>query len=137
MNKTLQVQKDFDQAKVGDIYNLSEDGKSYVYESVEDNSYIDARTGSTISSKNSYRNEISEAYAEKLLSLGYLSPVEDKQKEYKNVFHEMEHLRDTYIENLKNLDEDYKDQPACVKVEAETVLSNMIKLCDHLLSLQK
>lgn len=137
MNKTLQVQKDFDQAKVGDIYNLSEDGKSYVYESVEDNSYVDARTGSTISSKNSYRNEISEAYAEKLLSLGYLSVVEDKQKEYKNVFHEMEHLRDTYIENLKNLDEDYKDQPACVKVEAETVLSNMIKLCDHLLSLQK
>lgn len=137
MNKTLQVQKDFDQAKVGDIYNLSEDGKSYVYESVEDNSYVDARTGSTISSKNSYRNEISEAYAEKLLSLGYLAPVEDKQKEYKNVFHEMEHLRDTYIENLKNLDEDYKDQPACVKVEAETVLSNMIKLCDHLLSLQK
>lgn len=137
MNKTLQVQKDFDQAKVGDIYNLSEDGKSYVYESVEDNSYVDARTGSTISSKNSYRNEISEAYAEKLLSLGYLSAVEDKQKEYKNVFHEMEHLRDTYIENLKNLDEDYKDQPACVKIEAETVLSNMIKLCDHLLSLQK
>lgn len=137
MNKTLQVQKDFDQARVGDIYNLSEDGKSYVYESVEDNSYVDARTGSTISSKNSYRNEISEAYAEKLLSLGYLSAVEDKQKEYKNVFHEMEHLRDTYIENLKNLDEDYKDQPACVKVEAETVLSNMIKLCDHLLSLQK
>lgn len=137
MNKTLQVQKDFDQAKVGDIYNLSEDGKSYVYESVEDNSYVDARTGSTISSKNSYRNEISEAYAEKLLSLGYLSAVEDKQKEYKNVFHEMEHLRDTYIENLKNLDEDYKDQPACVKIEAETVLSNLIKLCDHLLSLQK
>lgn len=137
MNKTLQVQKDFDQARVGDIYNLSEDGKSYVYESVEDNSYVDARTGSTISSKNSYRNEISEAYAEKLLSLGYLSAVEDKQKEYKNVFHEMEHLRDTYIENLKNLDEDYKDQPACVKIEAETVLSNMIKLCDHLLSLQK
>lgn len=137
MNKTLQVQKDFDQAKVGDIYNLSEDGKSYVYESVEDNSYVDARTGSTISSKNSYRNEISEAYAEKLLSLGYLSAVEDKQKEYKNVFHEMEHLMDTYIENLKNLDEDYKDQPACVKVEAETVLSNLIKLCDHLLSLQK
>lgn len=137
MNKTLQVQKDFDQAKVGDIYNLSEDGKSYVYESVEDNSYVDARTGSTISSKNSYRNEISEAYAEKLLSLGYLSAVEDKQKEYKNVFHEMERLRNTYIENLKNLDEDYKDQPACVKVEAETVLSNMIKLCDHLLSLQK
>lgn len=137
MNKTLQVQKDFDQARVGDIYNLSEDGKSYVYESVEDNSYVDARTGSTISSKNSYRNEISEAYAEKLLSLGYLSAVEDKQKEYKNVFHEMEHLRDTYIENLKNLDEDYKDQPACVKVEAETVLSNLIKLCDHLLSLQK
>lgn len=137
MNKTLQVQKDFDQARVGDIYNLSEDGKSYVYESVEDNSYVDARTGSTISSKNSYRNEISEAYAEKLLSLGYLSAVEDKQKEYKNVFHEMEHLRDIYIENLKNLDEDYKDQPACVKVEAETVLSNMIKLCDHLLSLQK
>lgn len=137
MNKTLQVQKDFDQAKVGDIYNLSEDGKSYVYESVEDNSYVDARTGSTISSKNSYRNEISEAYAEKLLSLGYLSDVEDKQKEYKNVFHEMEHLRDTYIENLKNLDENYKDQPACVKIEAETVLSNLIKLCDHLLSLQK
>ena len=137
MDKNLKAIKSFDQTKAGDIYQLSEDGKTYTCQVNYDNSYIDTRTGNIMQSKNSYTHEISTEYAKKLVESGYLSAAENKQNEYKNVFHEMEHLRDTYIENLKNLDEDYKDQPACVKVEAETVLSNMIKLCDHLLSLQK
>lgn len=139
MMKTLKVIKDFDQQSVGDIYELAEDGKSYICESVEDNSYVDARTGSTVSSKNSYKSEISEAYAQRLIDLGYLAPENEKkdQKEYKNVFSEITDLRDSYIEDLKNLEKNYSDQPACMKVEAETVLSNLVKLCDHLLKLKK
>lgn len=139
MDKNLKVIKNFDQMEVGDVYNLSDDNKTYVCEVNSDNSYVDARTGTTMSSKNSYKHEISSAYAEKLVDLGYLAPVSEKPntEEYKNVFKEMEKLQNMYIEDLKNLDETYKEQPACVKVEAETVLTNMIKLVDHLLSLKK
>lgn len=139
MDKNLKVVKNFDQMKVGDIYNLSDDNKTYVCEINNDNSYVDARSGATMQSKNSYKHEISTAYAEKLMDLGYLAPVTKKtdDTEYKNVFDEMKRLQENYIEDLKSLDEKYKDQPACVKVEAETVLVNMIKLIDHLLSLKK
>ena len=139
MDKNLKVIKNFDQMEVGDIYNLSDDNKTYVCEINNDNSYVDARSGATMQSKNSYKHEISTAYAEKLMDLGYLAPATKKadDPEYKNVFDEMKRLQENYIEDLKGLDEKYKDQPACVKVEAETVLMNMIKLIDHLLSLKK
>lgn len=139
MIENLKAIKSFDQTKAGDIYQLSEDGKTYTCQVNYDNSYIDTRSGATMQSKNSYKHEISQAYAEKLIDLGYLAPVTEKtdSAEYKNVFSEMESLQNSYIEDLKNLDEKYKDQPACVKLEAETVLANMIKLIDHLLSLKK
>lgn len=139
MIENLKVIKNFDQMEVGDIYNFSDEDNAYVCEINNDNSYVDARSGATMQSKNSYKHEISQAYAEKLIDLGYLVPVTKKtdSAEYKNVFSEMESLQNSYIEDLKNLDEKYKDQPACVKLEAETVLTNMIKLIDHLLSLKK
>lgn len=139
MDKNLKVIKNFDQMEVGDIYNLSDDNKTYVCEINNADSYIDARSGATMKSNSSYKHEISSAYADKLIELGYLAPVTKKTDdvEYKNVFEEMKKLQEGYIEDLKNLDENYKDQPACVKIEAETVLTNMIKLIDHLLSLKK
>lgn len=137
MDKNLKAIKSFDQTKAGDIYQLSEDGKTYTCQVNYDNSYIDTRTGNIMQSKNSYTHEISTEYAKKLVESGYLSAAENKQDEYKNVFHEMEHLRNTYIKNLENLDEDYKDQPACVKIEAETVLTNMTKVLTYLLNLKR
>lgn len=139
MDKNLKVIKNFDQMEVGDTYNLSDDGKTFICEINNDNSYVDVRTGATMQSKNSYKHEISTGYAEKLVDLGYLAPVTKKadDTEYKNVFEEMKRLQGNYMDDLKSLDDKYKDQPACVKVEAETVLMNMIKLIDHLLSLKK
>ena len=37
----------------------------------------------------------------------------------------------------KSIDKDLKDIPACVKVERQTVLQNMITLLKHLKSLKK
>ena len=48
-----------------------------------------------------------------------------------------EKIRKHYADALKNLDEDMKDQPTCLKVEKTTVLNNMIKLLNHLKGLKR
>ena len=139
MDKNLKAIKSFDQTKAGDTYKLSEDGKTYVCQVNYDNSYFDTRTGNVMRSKNSYIHEISIEYAKKLIESGYLAPVTKKTDctEYKNVFDEIERLLDTYTKDLSDLDDTYKDQPACTKLEAETVLTNMIKVLNHLLTLKR
>lgn len=139
MNK-LKVIKNFDQMEVGDIYQFSDEENGYVCEVNRDDSYMDARTGSKYSAKSSYKNVISANYAQKLIDNGYLEYIEQqpkKQEEYVNVFDEMETLRSKYIKDLAELDENYKDQPACVKLEAETVLTNMTKVLTYLLNLKR
>lgn len=139
MNK-LKVIKNFDQMEVGDIYQFSDEENGYVCEVNRDDSYMDARTGSKYSAKSSYKNVISANYAQKLIDNGYLECIEQqpkKQEEHVNVFDEMETLRSKYIKDLAELDENYKDQPACVKLEAETVLTNMTKVLTYLLNLKR
>lgn len=139
MNK-LKVIKNFNQMEVGDIYQFSDEENGYVCEVNRDDSYMDARTGSKYSTKSSYKNVISANYAQKLIDNGYLEYIEQqpkKQEEHVNVFDEMETLRSKYIKDLAELDENYKDQPACVKLEAETVLTNMTKVLTYLLNLKR
>ena len=54
-----------------------------------------------------------------------------------NIFDQIDALIDSYTYELNTIDESMKDSPACMKVEKETVLRNMIKLLDHLKSLKK
>lgn len=139
MNK-LKVIKNFNQMEVGDIYQFSDEENGYVCEVNRDDSYMDARTGSKYSAKSSYKNVISANYAQKLIDNGYLEYIDEqfkKQDEYVNVFDEMETLRSKYIKDLAELDENYKDEPACVKLEAETVLTNMTKVLTYLLNLKR
>lgn len=138
MNK-LKVIKNFNQMEVGDIYQFSDEENGYVCEVNRDDSYLDARTGSKYSAKSSYKNVISANYAQKLIDNGYLTLLEEpkKKEDHVNVFDEMKTLLDTYMKDLGNLDENYKDQPACVKLEAETVLANMIRVLNHLLTLKR
>ena len=64
--------------------------------------------------------------------------VEDENsQEFVNVFDEMSNLKSAYEKRLSNLEEEYKDQPACLKIESRTVLTNMVHLLDHLISLRK
>lgn len=145
MNK-LKVIEPFGQRRIGDVFDYSEDTDMWVCESVNDNSYYDIASNNTCHAISTSKDEISSFYAKKLVSEGILEFIEDEDedevennesREFVNVFDEMVKIRNSYENRLKNLDKEYKNQPACLKVESETVLSNMVHLLDHLISLRK
>lgn len=136
MNNILKVIKPFYMLKAGDTLELNEDGffvntrNEELNESNEDNEDIQARYTQTYS--------ISKDYAKLLIEEGYLAPVEEKkEKAFVNVFDEISNMLEEYNEELGNIDDDMADEPACLKVEKETVLRNMIKILEHLNSLKK
>lgn len=140
MDKILKVIKPFYSLELDDTFELSADGKEYtnvhnaeLNETTEENNDVTARFTSTYS--------ISTDYAKMLIEEGYLAPInfdvtEDK-KDFVNVFDEIKDMLEVYNEELDNLDDDYAEEPACLKVEKETVLRNMIKVLEHLNSLKK
>ena len=134
MTKILRVIKPFFVMEVDDTFELSPDGTEYVssfnmerHESDDENSYI--------SSKYSSNYTISLDFAKTLIEQGYLTEVQNK--EFVNVFDEIDELLGTYREDLSNLDKEMEDMPACLKVEKETVLNNLITVLGHLKSLRK
>lgn len=138
MNNILKVIKPFYMLKTGDTLELNEDGffvntrNEELNESNENNEDIQARYTQTYS--------ISKDYAKLLIEEGYLAPVEEKkekEKTFVNVFDEISNMLEEYNEELGNIDDDMADEPACLKVEKETVLRNMIKILEHLNSLKK
>ena len=141
--KNLKVIKKFGQREVGDIFEYSEDNKMYVCELTHDNSYYDVATNKMCHAVNTSKDEYSEAYAQKLVAAGYLEPVNDTHdakdvsQDFVNVFDEMKKLKDKYQNCLDHLEENYEDKPACLKVEEETVMTNMVHLLDYLMSLKK
>lgn len=138
MTDTLQVVESFLNLEPGDILTKTSDGKYYecsVSETTdsadEENSFVSSYKSST---------KISSKYAEDLLKNGMLSKVlaeKNEDKEFVNIFDEIDSLLDTYTKEKSSLDKKYAELPACLKVEADTVLSNMIKLLLHLKSLKK
>ena len=131
-NKILKVAKPFAMMEVGDTFELSENGmyvSKYDAEESDDNK--------SIYSSYSSRFEISPAYAEVLMDEDYLTPEKNDDKPFVNVFEEIKTLRDGYAKELEGLDKEFEGAPACLKVEKETVLCNMIKVLDHLNSLKK
>lgn len=136
MTKQLKVIKPFFVMEQGDTFELSENG---MYVSSYSSEYNKAdENNSDVSATYNSVYQISQSFAEELVSDGYLEPVvEDKQSTYVNVFDEINSMLSVYTEDLNNLDEDCKELPACMKVEKETVLRNMIKVLNHLNSLKK
>jgi hypothetical protein len=61
----------------------------------------------------------------------------EKNDKFVNVFDEIHDMLETYTEELSNIDEDMANQPACLKIEKETVLRNLINALSHLNSLKK
>lgn len=117
--------------EAGDIFKLSENG-NYVSNNEWSHSANDVEdTNFSSIVKQTY--EISADYADALVEAGYLT----EETPFVNVFEEIHTLLDTYSTELSNIDKDLKDMPACLKVEKETVLSNMIKVLEHLYSLKK
>lgn len=139
MGNTLKVIKPFFVMEDGDTFNRTENG-SYVseYHSEYELAHPDYDDDNNFFSSYNSKFEISEDYAKALIDLGHLEEVKsENSSKFVNVFDEIERLAKIYDDELDNLDEDCKDAPACIKVEKETVLRNMLKTLEYLHSLKK
>lgn len=136
MSKILKVVKPFFIMEVGDTFELSENEKEYV-SAINMEHHEDDEERSMVSSYNA-KYSISKEYADNLIDEGYLvedAPVQDKK--FVNVFDEIADLRKEYKEELAAIDDEMANMPACLKVEKETVLTNLINVLDYLNSLKK
>lgn len=136
MSKTLRVIDSFFVVEVGDTFQLSEDGNSYIFERSEEF----RKAGENIDQNATYNASfsISTEYAKQLIQEGYLEEVEEKkQQQFVNVFDEINNLIYKYQNELRNIDEDMKNEPACMKVEKTTVLTNILGVLNHLKTLRK
>lgn len=138
MTKELKFVKPYMMMEPGDILKLSEDGKSYVStyndeyhtDSYDDNVWSTYAMTFTTSTEN----------AKLLLEAGVVEEVAENKNQsskFVNVFDEIDNLISLYTLQLTTLDDDYKDQPLCLKNEKLTVLNNLIKLLNHLKNLKK
>lgn len=136
MSKTLRVINSFFIMEVGDMFNLSEDGKFYVAERNEE--FHKAGEKNELNSTFNSTFNISLDYAQHLINEGYLEEVENTNKTtFVNVFDEIDSLINRYQTELDNIDADMAGEPQCVKVEKTTVLTNIIAVLNHLKTLRK
>lgn len=137
MTKVLKVISPFFVMEVGDTFVLSEKGDVYVSEHNEEFHKNDDSNSLNSSYKSTFC--ISPDYAQELIKEGYLENVEETQENRKfvNVFDEIQKLIVKYSTELKNLPEDMKDYPECVKVERATVLNNLLEVLNYLKNLRK
>ncbi|MBO5627918.1 MAG: hypothetical protein J5965_02420 [Aeriscardovia sp.] len=140
MTKTLRVIEPFFVMELGDMFEYSEDSKMYV--SVHNEDFYNNDNDSSVESiKSSYSSEfqISPDYAKTLIKEGYLEEVSEAELKtpFVNIFDEIDSLLTKYNASLKTVEKDMADLPACIRVERQTVLTNMITLLEHLKSLKK
>lgn len=139
MAKTLRVIEPFFIMELGDTFEYSDNEKMYVSKHNEEFYKMESEKIDEI--KSSYKSEfrISAEYAADLVKEGYLEEVNENENKtsFVNVFDEIDTLLEKYKKGMENLEEDMIGLPACVKVEKETVLSNLITLLEHLKSLKK
>ena len=137
MTKTLRVISSFFIMEVGDTFEYSEDSKMYVSKHKEELYKMVREDVDEIKSTYNSEFQISPDYAQELIDEGYLEEVTENEKPFVNIFDEINTLLEKYEKNLATLEEDTIDLPACVKVEKETVLTNLVTLLKHLKSLKK
>lgn len=138
MAKTLRVIEPFFVMEFGDTFEYNEDTKMYVSKHNEEFYKMDG--GSIDEVKSAYTSEfqISVDYAESLIKDGYLEEATEKEpQKFVNIFDEIDTLLERYKKGLDTLQEDCAELPACVKVERESVLTNLVTLLEHLKSLKK
>ena len=139
MTKTLRVIDPFFIMELGDIFEYSEESKMYVSKHKEDFYKNDDESVDNIKSSYNSEFQISVDYAKTLIKEGYLEEVPEAEKKagFVNIFDEIDSLLAKYKKGLENIEEDMADLPTCVKVERQTVLTNMITLLEHLKNLKK
>lgn len=140
MKNVLKVVESFANLDAGDLLTLSKDGENYEFSSVDEYG-TDDEDGKFIGTFS--RSVKLPAYqARVLIADGILQEMPDPKSpennsKFVNIFDEIDNLLNQYNTKLSEIDEVYKDQPECLKVEATTVLKNMIKLLVHLKNLKK
>lgn len=137
MKKTLRVINPFFVMDAGDTFEYNEDTKMYVAKRNEEFYKNNDETVSEIKSSYSSEFQISVDYAKALIEEGFLEEVDTDEKPFVNIFDEINSLLEKYKDNLNTLEKDAADLPACVKVERQTVLTNLVTLLEHLKSLKK
>lgn len=136
MSKTLQVIEPFFDLEIGDILELSENGKDYIIERNAEHNEITA-AGSDFRTAYSAKFSISADYAKHLIEEGMLEEVKPQDTTFVNVFSEIDNLLNKYTLELSTLEKDMADAPQCLKVEKSTVLQNLCKVLNYLKSLKK
>lgn len=137
MTKILRVIDPFFIMELGDTFEYSEDTNMYISKHNEEFYKTDSENDKDLKSSYNSEFQISVEYAKVLIDEGYLEEVNEQEKsEFVNVFDEIDKLMNGYQLELKNLNK-LSDMPACMKVEKETVLTNLITLLEHLKSLKK
>lgn len=138
MAKVLRVINPFFVMEAGDTFEYSNETKMYVSKHEEE--FYKAEDDSVNEIKSTYSSnfQISADYAKTLINEGYLEEVTEKtDNTFVNIFDEIDALLAKYNKGLATIDEDTAELPTCVKIERQTVLSNMITLLEHLKSLKK
>ena len=137
MAKILRVVEPFLVVNLGDVFEYSNEEKMYISKHNEEFYKADDTANDV---KSSYTSEfkISVEYAKALVEEGYLEEAtEVSDKSFVNIFDEINSLLTKYKKGLETIEQDMADLPVCVKVERQTVLTNMITLLEHLKSLKK
>jgi hypothetical protein len=137
MAKTLRVIEPFFIMELGDIFEYDSDSKMYI--SKHDEEFYKVDDGSVNEVKSSYNSEfkISVEYAKSLVKDGYLEECDESAKKFVNIFDEIDNLLEKYKDGLNSIEKDTIGLPACVKVERESVLTNLVTLLEHLKGLKK
>ena len=137
MAKILRVVEPFLVVNLGDVFEYSNEEKMYISKHNEEFYKADDTANDV---KSSYTSEfkISVEYAKALVEEGYLEEATEVcDKSFVNIFDEIDSLLTKYKKGLETIEQDMADLPVCVKVERQTVLTNMITLLEHLKSLKK
>lgn len=138
MAKTLRVIDPFFVMDLGDTFEYDENTKMYVSKHKEEFYKMDDESINEIKSSYNSEFQISEEYAKTLIEEKYLEEVDDDEKKpFVNIFDEIDKLLEKYKDGLKTLEKDTAGLPACIKVERESVLTNLVTLLEHLKGLKK
>ena len=136
MAKILRVIDPFFEMNVDDTFVLTDDGKFYIAEKTEE--FHTATPDSEGDLNSTYKTcfKISVKWAKQLIEEGYLEEVEPKKQSssFVNVFDEIDKLIVKYYTELENIPADMQE---CLKVEKTAVLTNIIKVLNHLKTLRK
>jgi len=139
MANILRVINPFFVMEIGDTFEYSKETKMYLSKHNEEFYKVDSDSVNEINSTYKSEFQISAEYAQTLIDEGYLEEVDDDNKKtnFVNIFDEIDTLLKKYEIERNNVSDNIIELPTCLKVERETVLTNMITLLKHLKSLKK